>query len=213
MSELSRELRRGAVRGLGFAGAVLAVWLGYGLLADSLHVFNSGEVVSASRLNANFQKMAPIGTILAWHKNMSGAPALPDGWIECNGQVISDSESPFNGGSAPNLNNPPNAWNSRGVVLRGHTTSGLFQQDELQGHTHIDSGHTHDYTFSSPENGGTIPYGVQIGGGLFRVTNIRTTNAAAANLGDPTGTTFGTPRYGNETRSANMSVVWIMRIK
>lgn len=36
-------------------------------------------------------------------------PALSSAWIECNGQAISDADSPFNGGTAPDLNGTSNA--------------------------------------------------------------------------------------------------------
>lgn len=32
-------------------------------------------------------------------------PRLADGWAECNGQALSDSDSPFNGATLPQLNN------------------------------------------------------------------------------------------------------------
>ena len=37
--------------------------------------------------------IVPIGSIIAWHKSFSNSPALPDGWVECDGQVLSDPNS------------------------------------------------------------------------------------------------------------------------
>lgn len=59
----------------------------------------------------------PIGTILAWAGNLSGVPALQESWVECNGQTISDSESPLDGQVIPNLN-------GANRFLRGNSTSG-----------------------------------------------------------------------------------------
>lgn len=75
------------------------------------------------------QNPLPIGTIVAWAKNLSGVPALPPGWAECNGQVLSDPDSPLNGISLPNLN-------AAGSVLRGSTASG-------------GSGPSHSHTYST----------------------------------------------------------------
>jgi hypothetical protein len=38
----------------------------------------------------------PIGSIIAWHKNWDSlTPALPAGWMECSGQQILDTASPY----------------------------------------------------------------------------------------------------------------------
>ncbi len=59
----------------------------------------------------------PIGGVCAWMKNLSGVPALPSEYAECNGQVLSDAGSPLNGVTLPDLNNAQR-------FLRGATTSG-----------------------------------------------------------------------------------------
>src|SRR5574343_703851 len=46
----------------------------------------------------------PIGSIIAWYKGFSGVPALNDCWIECNGQSITDPDSPLSGNFTPALN-------------------------------------------------------------------------------------------------------------
>lgn len=43
-------------------------------------------------------------------------PRLPDAWVECNGQVLSDANSPFNGGTIPSLNGTTNATD---IFIRG----------------------------------------------------------------------------------------------
>lgn len=63
---------------------------------------------------------APIGTIQAWDKNLNGTPELKEGWVECNGQTISDENSPYNGKNVPNLN----GLNSEKRFLRGNSNSG-----------------------------------------------------------------------------------------
>lgn len=44
-------------------------------------------------------------------------PYLPDGWVECDGSVLSDSDSPFDGATLPDLN-------STQSFLRGSSSSG-----------------------------------------------------------------------------------------
>lgn len=47
----------------------------------------------------------PIGTIMAWLADFAGTPAtLPDGWVLCDGSVLSDSDSPLNGQTIPDIN-------------------------------------------------------------------------------------------------------------
>lgn len=58
-----------------------------------------------------------IGMIVPWAKNIVGVPALSASFVECNGQVLNDAESPLNGKTMPSLN----ATNS---FLRGNATSG-----------------------------------------------------------------------------------------
>ena len=44
----------------------------------------------------SLMEMLPIGTILAWHKTLTGTP-LPEGWLECNGQRVDVRNSPLFG--------------------------------------------------------------------------------------------------------------------
>lgn len=59
----------------------------------------------------------PIGTILPWAKTLTGTPALPANFVECNGQVLNDAGSIYNGLTMP-------ALNAANRFLRGNTTSG-----------------------------------------------------------------------------------------
>ncbi|MFA5857623.1 MAG: hypothetical protein WC955_01000 [Elusimicrobiota bacterium] len=71
--------------------------------------------------------IAPIGSIVAWHKSLSGVPSLPAGWVECTGGTVSDVDSPINGQAIPDLNSEKYAG-GRGLYLRGGTTSGSFNE-------------------------------------------------------------------------------------
>jgi hypothetical protein len=75
------------------------------------------ELIDA--LTAQLGALDPVGTIKAWDKNLPGVPPLTANWVECNGQTVSDAESPLNGVTLPNLN-------SSQLFLRGSATSGVF---------------------------------------------------------------------------------------
>ncbi|MCX6353920.1 MAG: hypothetical protein NTZ78_03310 [Candidatus Aureabacteria bacterium] len=137
----------------------------------------------------------PIGTILAWHKDLTGVPALPSGWLECNGQTVADAASPINGQVLPNLNSAPSGTEG-GYFLRGKGASptGTLQADTFQNHVH------HVGSF------GSCPWG---SGQWLRSTG--TGFAEGATNSDPASPS--NYRTGIETRPINMQVVWIIRFK
>lgn len=139
---------------------------------------------------------SPIGAIVSWHKSMSGTPAsLPDGWVECNGQTIADASSPYNGVAIPNLNSATqDGSTSSGMFLRGGPTSGIFQADA------------------------TAPNGLSTSTTALRQTATQLVSSsgstvAAGGRQNTSGTTTTLNSTDLETRPANMTVVWIMRIK
>lgn len=130
----------------------------------------------------------PVGSIIAWHKTLYSI--LPSNWVECSGGTVSDPNSPLNGKSIPNLN-------GEGRFLRGGTTSGVMQADELRSHNHkvITSWTSSNRTewhiiadWSDPDQGPLVETAPGDG---------------------PSVTNTG----GSETRPINMSVIWIMKIK
>ena len=65
---------------------------------------------------------SPIGSITAWAKNLPGVVAdLPESWVECNGQVLDDPDSPLDGQTIPKLNGDSDDDKR---FLRGAATSG-----------------------------------------------------------------------------------------
>jgi hypothetical protein len=89
------------------------------------------ENVTSTDLNDTFDKVVsvlpPIGAVMAWLKSYTNTPALPAGWVECNGQTLSDADSVYNGQVIPNLN-------SANRFLRGNTTSGSTGGAETHSH-------------------------------------------------------------------------------
>lgn len=59
----------------------------------------------------------PVGTVLPWMKSYTNTPALPDEFVECNGQTLDDGDSVYDGQVIPNLN-------GGNRFLRGASTSG-----------------------------------------------------------------------------------------
>jgi hypothetical protein len=85
----------------------------------------------------NEPSQVPVGGIVAWAKSLTGVPVLPDGWVECNGQVLNDPDSPLNGTTLPNLND--------NRFLKGNATSGgtggsVSTSSDGPGNTGIESG-------------------------------------------------------------------------
>jgi hypothetical protein len=65
--------------------------------------------------------IVPVGTIVAWAKNLTGTPSLPAGWVECNGQTLNDAASPYHLQAIPDLNGSASGTQ---LFVRGHTVSG-----------------------------------------------------------------------------------------
>lgn len=86
----------------------------------------------------------PIGTIMAWAKNFTGVPALSNGWVECNGQMLNDVLSPLNGQVIPDLN----GTNGAKRFLRGAHNSGALGGSDT---------HEHPMKVDSNHDGGGIP--------------------------------------------------------
>ncbi len=83
-----------------------------------------------------------VGSAVAWLKSFPNVPPIPDGWVECNGQVLDDPNSSLNGETIPDLNGE--AGTQR--FLRGSTSSGTIGGTESHSHK-IDSGGGDQWTW------------------------------------------------------------------
>ena len=99
------------------------------------NTFTNGTVADADEVNANFTYvgLVPIGSVISWLKSLTNCPALDDRFVECNGQVLSDAGSVFNGVTIPNLNGA-SAQPQR--FLRGSATSGTTGGNVIPAHVH-----------------------------------------------------------------------------
>jgi len=57
-----------------------------------------------NQLDAISVGLVPVGSVTAWFPNLLSSATLPANFVECNGQVISDAQSPLDGVTIPNLN-------------------------------------------------------------------------------------------------------------
>ena len=135
--------------------------------------------------------MIPIGGMIPWMKSITGVPALPAEFVECNGGTVSDAGSPINGQTIPTMNSGVNR------MVRGNTTSGstggadthTLSEAEMPSHTH---------TYNEPD----------ISSNEF---------ANGSKTGTPSDSSVSTGSAGSGNAHNNLpgytEVVWIMRIK
>jgi len=98
--------------------------------------------ITYAKLASDARIDVPIGGIIPWLKSFTGTPALGDVWVECNGQVLDDGESVFDGDTIPDLNGDNR-------FIRGDSASGNTGGSET--HTHPLS----TDTFGDNGDGGT----------------------------------------------------------
>ncbi len=80
--------------------------------------WGDGDILFAADLNDSMQaSQVMIGGIIPWAKSITGVPSLPASYVECDGAVLSDANSPLDGETMPDLN-------STQRFLRGAATSG-----------------------------------------------------------------------------------------
>lgn len=116
-------------------------------------------------------------------------PYLPDGWVECNGQVLSDSDSPYNGETIPDLN-------GENRFLMGSSTSGT---------TGGTTRHSHQVVLNS----GASAYGFDSSGAQLALDAVTATGTKFGFNGDD-----AFQYYTSKVEApAYYQVVMIMRIK
>ncbi len=146
-----------------------------------------GLEIDTDELNANVP-IVPVGGIIAWHKDFTNTPALSSSFVECNGQTLSDADSPYNGQTIPNLNQAVEDQN--GYFLRGKGNDNTGTTEASQNKSHDHSLPTCQVGSPSPGNGRPNEY-----------SNSESGTAAINSSG------------GVEARPAAFVVVWIMRVK
>lgn len=136
---------------------------------------------------------SPVGTILAWHKAFANTPSLTDNWVECNGQVLSDADSVYDGQTIPDLNGDER-------FLRGNAISGTenaYDYGDLYAKIRINASNNVTH--------------------VVHVSDSDTTDGNACNGGSGAGnaadTNWTEVSGDSEPVPINFTVVWIMRVK
>ncbi len=162
--------------------------------------------------------IVPIGTIVAWHRDLAGTPPLPDGWVECKGQVLGDPGSPYDGQAIPDLNGEER-------FLRGGTDSGTPEDFQIQSHGHgagslstdEEGGHSHPGSFEIRTRKTDKAYTTVQGLLKYKMedSSLTTLTVDVGVAGSHSHSIVGLSEEtgGDETRPINMSVVWIMRVR
>jgi len=119
-------------------------------VVSGMVVFNStdgtfamADVVTATKitlkadLNSNSATVDifPLGTE---NYTIYATPELPDNWLECDGQTVSDADSPFNGVAIPTMNGTTDATKAYIRGVSGGTTD-LVITAPLHSHTFNDN--------------------------------------------------------------------------
>lgn len=172
--------------------------------------------VQATRIGV---ETVPVGSIVAWHVDLPGTPALPDRWMPCDGQLVTDPDSPYLGETLPDLN-------GEARYLRGGMFSGMMQDDSTAAnglaatagpagnHSHsMGSAGAHSHSRTNVGGiGGTR--GFAAAGDQSGTTSTNTAGNHTHSIGTAGEHTHAVSLTGDaETRPITMTVVWIMRIK
>jgi len=185
-----------------FFNTTATQFIGYGLL-------NTGS--DPTLVSPCYKKIVyydPLPIFNQYHKSYTNATPISDEWVECNGQTLADSDSPFNGLVVPNLNgdpagaNSPNMTTKEQCFLKGGLTSGTGQYHQFQNHFHSDEQ--------------SITLDAVAGGSFAKYVPDAWNGGATAYLtiGNPVSNGVDTPlRAGADTHPTNMTVVWIMKVK
>lgn len=163
-----------------------------------------GQIVYRTDLNTTFiwngtawvaTGRSPIGSVLAWLKDYTNTPALPYGWVECDGGVLSDGDSVYDGQVIPDLN-------GGNRFLRGNSTSGGTGGSETASHDHIAP-----VGLESSNMNINAKYGDTIVGSVTNSTVGRDSSGTGTSTLSKTSTT------APNNKPPYYEVVWIMRVK
>jgi hypothetical protein len=178
---------------------------------ESAKIFSDGS----NWYSMNMHNSEPVGTVKAWHKSANGTPqTLPWGWVEANGAALSDTESPLNGITLPDIN-------SNGRFIRGSNTSGNEQANQNLAHLHdiIGSGsNVLGYTTLGANvnvqilqsSGGALGFGA----GNYYAIGISAGFSGGYSKSNEIASNLSIANSGNsEARPDNISMVYIIKVK
>jgi hypothetical protein len=131
----------------------------------------------------------PVGTILAF---VGAVSSLPDGWVPCDGRLITDAASWFNGQQVPTIN----SYSYLSGVADAATVNTSFGRNDIPN----EAAHTHGNSTSWENVGSPDGHGFQKEGGQCH-WHTHTLNPDGAHS------------HGGDNKPASVGVWFIIRIK
>ena len=194
-----------------------------GLLAAALALCVMAPLAPAfqkqTSVPARLLESVPVGTIVAWHVDLTGTPPLPSSWQMCDGQMVTDPASPYFGQTLPDLN-------GEGRYLRGGVFSGVMQDDAtavngLSASTSTAGSHSHTMSSAGAHSHSRTNVGGVGSTRGFAAASNQSGSTSTNSAGNHTHAIQPAGSHGHtvsvsgdgETRPITMSVVWILRIK
>lgn len=180
------------------------------------------EIINELNSNNHFDITTvrpPVGAVVAWHKSITAKMLdLPVGWVECNGQTLSDSNSLLDGIVIPNLNgaaagadlnNGDNLGKTGKVYLSGDESSGVTEFDKSKEHVHFNGvGDNNGNCFIYASTTTDIP-----GNATDKLDKSGVPERQGKTSGQKTASGYTAPVVSDYNNPRNMTVVWVMRVK
>lgn len=122
------------------------------VIQDAYAIVADGDQLNDGYFNS--LGMIPIGAVIPWLKSFTNTPALENIFVECNGQILSDADSVYNGQTIPDLNGftGTQRFMRGGGSSDGSTpvTSGATGGNDTQTLSHSNDTGTDTYSTDSP---------------------------------------------------------------
>lgn len=132
-----KEIKTGVLVAISFIITLIIAWASYAAYITLTDV-NSWETLTDVLFNKVLENQRvlrtdidnitsstidiPVWSIISWHKSLTWVPSLPNGWVECDGSVISDVASSLNWETTPDLNSQVYSWGKWRYLRWGNTS-------------------------------------------------------------------------------------------
>jgi len=133
------------------------------------------KVADSLSANSTYNSL-PVGAVIDWWRPSDSTEPVPDGFAVCDGSVVSDTASPFNGKAVPDLTDTfvrgvtdvNNIGDTGGALTHSHTTdlnhdhaTGSFLSSLNGSHSH-NTNINHNHPNSSSVSGGSHNHSVSL---------------------------------------------------
>ena len=219
-------------------GLILAIslFLNFKILHATVIIDDNGNVNLPGNVKVNGKAYyndspiisTPIGSIIDWWQPQNQVSAIPDRFQLCDGSVVNDPQSPYNGQNLPNLINKF----TRGVTRNNLGQTGGNDYTAVDQNTELNPDHFHDFNTTGKITNRISENGYSPGQNLYLIQNVTDWTTQAHIMVD---STLDSTRSGNhyhempatdpvaghnhhiysrfDTIPAYLSLIKIMRIK